>query len=412
MKKLIAFLFLITVTFSSAQDLKISTKDNDLKLTSLPYYSFGRGVGITSPDSIFQFNIRFRMQDRLSYYDNEGADSFYEAQVRRLRLRFDGYVGSPKFLYVIQLSFGAGDVGPEKVGENLNVIRDAVVYYRPNNHWQYGFGVTKLPGTRQAVNSSGAIQLTDRSINNTKFNIDRDFGFHFANLNEYENKFSYNFKGAVTLGEGRNWTTNNPNSTLKDNNGLSYTGKIELMPLGKFKKDGHYFEGDLLREQKPKFMISGVYNYNDKARESQGQMGDLLYETSNLSTVLIDFIGKYNGWAFMSTYMMRDASKAITTDVTNPLSNRAVFVGNGFDNQLSYCFASKYEVIGRFSKQMVDNEVKTFYPNTEQLSFGVNKYIWEHALKLQAEFTTEKQEFFDGTNKQNWYVRFQVEIGI
>ena len=413
MRKFAILLALISVA-AQAQEVKIirNHNDNDLKLTSAPYYSFGKGVGITSPDSLFQFNIRFRMQDRLTYFDNEGADPFYEAQVRRLRLRFDGYVGNPKFLYVVQLSFGAGDVGSEKPGENLNVIRDAVFYYRPNAHWQFGFGVTKLPGTRQTVNSSGALQLTDRSINNFKFSVDRDFGFHFANLNEFDNKFSYNFKGAVTLGEGRNWTTNNPNSTIKDNDGISFTGKIELLPLGKFKKDGHYFEGDLLREPKPRLMVSGAYNVNQKARKTFGQTGDLLYEARDMQSLLLDAIAKYNGWAAMMTYMRRDSDNPITVNPTDNTLTRAVFNGSGMDYQLSYCFPSKYELIARYSTQEVADEIKAFSPNTDQFSFGVNKYIWEHALKLQAEFTTEKAEYYDNTSKNNWYVRFQVEIGI
>ncbi|RZJ24248.1 MAG: porin, partial [Flavobacterium sp.] len=216
MRKILLFAIL-AVSAVQAQEVKIIKNENanDLKIASLPYYSYGKGLGITTPDSLFQLNMRVRMQNRVTYYENEGQDGFFEAQVRRLRLRFDGFVANPKFLYVIQLSFGAGDVGSVKPGENLNVIRDAMFYYRPNKHWQLGFGVTKLPGTRQTVNSSGALQLTDRSINNFKFGVDRDFGFHFANLNEFDNKFSYNFKGAVTLGEGRNWTTNTSNSNLK-----------------------------------------------------------------------------------------------------------------------------------------------------------------------------------------------------
>jgi phosphate-selective porin OprO/OprP len=413
MRKLIV-LVLFGALSLQAQEIKIirNQKDNDLKLASLPYYSFGKGVGITSPDSLFQFNIRFRMQDRLTYFENEDQPGFYEAQVRRLRLRFDGFVGNPKFLYVVQLSFGAGDVGSEKPGENLNVIRDAVFYYRPNAHWQFGFGVTKLPGTRQTVNSSGAIQLTDRSINNFKFAIDRDFGFHFANINEFDNKFSYNFKGAATLGEGRNWTTNNPNSTIKDNNGVSFTGKVELLPFGKFKKDGHYFEGDLLREPKPRLMVSGAYNINQKARKTLGQTGDLLYEARDMSTLLLDAIAKYDGWAAMMTYMQRDSDDPITVSPLDNTLKRAVFNGSGMDYQLSYCFPAKYEIIGRYSTQKVASEIEAFSPDTKQFSFGVNKYIWEHALKLQAEFTTEKLEYADNTNKNNWYVRFQVEIGI
>jgi hypothetical protein len=52
----------------------------------------------------------------------------YDAQIRRLRFRLDGYVGSPKFLYAIQLSFAPGDVGEIREGENINIIRDAIVF--------------------------------------------------------------------------------------------------------------------------------------------------------------------------------------------------------------------------------------------------------------------------------------------
>ena len=124
------------------------------------------------------------MQNRASYIDNEGETGGYDWQIRRLRLRFDGFVGNPKFLYAIQLSFAPGDTGPLVEGDNYNIIRDAVIMYRPNTHWNFSFGQTKLPGNRQRVNSSGALQLTDRSINNARFNIDRDFGFQIHNLNE------------------------------------------------------------------------------------------------------------------------------------------------------------------------------------------------------------------------------------
>ena len=61
MKKLVTLLLLIISTITVAQDVKVITKDNDLKLAALPYYSYGKGLGITSPDSLFQLNIRFRI---------------------------------------------------------------------------------------------------------------------------------------------------------------------------------------------------------------------------------------------------------------------------------------------------------------------------------------------------------------
>ena len=89
-----------------------------------------------------------------------------------------------------------------------------------------------------------------------------------------------------------------------------------------------------------------------------------------------------------------------------------VFTGHGFDYQASYLFRSNYEVIGRFSTQDVHRDIQAFAPDAKQFSLGVTKYIWEHAFKAQMELTLDDLDYFDGTSKQNWYVRFQIEMGI
>ena len=405
MKNGIFLLFLFSISILNAQEIKVATKDNDLKLDALPYYSFGKGLGITSPDSLFQLNIRFRMQNRVTFIQDEDSVAAYSGEIRRLRLRFDGYVGNPKFLYVIQLSFAPGDVGEAQDGENINIIRDAAVFYRPNKKWTFLFGQTKLPGNRQRVNSSGAIQLTDRSINNARFTIDRDFGFQAYYLNEIKDKFSYNIKTAVSTGEGRNWTKS-------ADNGVALTGKIELMPFGSFKKDGTNFEGDLAREEKPKLLLSGAFHQNNLARRTQGQLGNDLFKQKTMKSVLLDAMLKYNGWSLMSSYMSRSANDPITFNPANNSEFNFVPVGNGMDYQLSYVFPTNYEIIGRFSNQNIHNDIKALTPDSKQYSLGVTKYLWEHAFKLQGEVTLSDLEYFDGSNKQNWYVRFQVEIGI
>lgn len=406
MKKSLLLIVLITTFSLHSQVITTTTKTNDLKLSTLPYYSFKKGVGITSPDSLFQLNIRFRMQNRMTYIKNEDENGGYDGQVRRLRLRFDGYVGNPKFLYAVQLSFAPGDVGETKDGKNLNVIRDAVVYYRPNKHWSLAFGQTKLPGTRQTVNSSGALQLTDRTINNSRFSIDRDFGFQVHNLNESPEKFSYNFKTALSGGEGRN-------QTGKADDGVAVTAKVELMPFGSFTKDGIYFEGDIQREKKPKLLLSAAFQQNNHARRTQGQLGNDLFESRTMKSVLLDAIFKYNGWAAMMSYMSRTTNEnAITTNPDDSTESNYVFVGSGFDYQLSYITPSNYEVVGRFSTQKAGDDIKTLTPNTNEYSLGVNKYIWEHTFKLQSELTFDTLNFNDGSTKNNWYLRFQVEIGI
>lgn len=406
-QKIIVLLLTVwSLSLNAQVNIEQTKHDNDLKLSALPYYSFGKGVGLTSPDSLFQFNIRFRMQNRVTYIENDGEKPGYDGQIRRLRLRFDGYVINPKFLYAIQLSFAPGDVGEIHEGENINIIRDAVFFYRPNKNWNFSFGQTKLPGNRQRVNSSGGLQLTDRTINNAKFTIDRDFGFQVHNMNEFKDKFSYNFKAAFTTGEGRN-------STEKADDGIAATGKIELMPLGAFTKDGTYFEGDVVREKKPKLLISGAFQQNNHARRTQGQLGNDLFEKRTMKSVLLDGMFKYNGWAAMMSYMSRTTTEnAVTFNPDDATESSYVFVGNGFDYQASYITKSNYEFITRYSIQNVGKDIQTLAPNTREISFGVTKYIWEHAFKLQAEINFDKLEYYNGTTKNNWYARLQVEIGI
>jgi hypothetical protein len=407
MKRILIFFLLFLAWSNHAQVSIAPSKDNnDLKLSSLPYYSYGRGLGLTSPDSLFQLNIRFRMQNRVTYFDNDDENPGYDGQIRRLRLRFDGYVGNPKFLYAIQLSFAPGDVGEYQEGENVNIIRDAVVFYRPNKHWNFSFGQTKLPGNRQRINSSGALQLTDRSINNARFTIDRDFGFQVHNLNEFKEKFSYNFKGALSTGEGRNVTG-------RSDDGVALTGKVELFPFGAFTNDGTNFEGDIVREVKPKLMLSGAFQQNNNSQRTQGQLGAYLFEAKTTKSVMFDAMLKYQGWSLMSSYMSRTANDgALTFNPEDSTDFNFVYTGNGFDYQLSYLFQNNYEVIGRYSLQHVNPEIYKYTPHVKQFSLGLTKYIWEHAFKLQTEVTFERRNDFTNQTTNDWYMRFQVEIGI
>lgn len=407
MKKLFLFFFSVSTLTAFAQKENTVHPEKDLRMSVLPYYNFGKGLGLTSPDSIFQLNIRFRMQNRATYvHSGDQEEDRISAEIRRLRLRFDGYVGNPKFKYAIQLSFAPGDTGGAiEEGKNMQIIRDAVFFYQPNESWTFSFGQTKLPGNRQRVNSSGALQFTDRSINNASFTIDRDFGVQVHHLNEYKDKFSYNFKGAITTGEGRNDTHNS-------DTGLAYTGKVELFPLGSFTNNGSYFEGDLARETTPKIMLSGAYSYNHKATKSQGQLGSTLFEKRDLKSVFIDAMLKYNGWAFQSAYMSRAADDPITVNPVDAGDIEFAYVGEGMDYQLSYLFPNHFEVLGRYSYQNMHKDIAALAPDRKQYSFGVTKYIWEHAFKMQAEVTYDEFEYLGGNTANGWYVRFQIEMGI
>ena len=71
-------------------------------------------------------------------------------------------------------------------------------------------------------------------------------------------------------------------------------------------------EGDYEREQTPKILLAGAYSYNDRALRAQGSNGDKLLfdQTRNLSSYFVDFIFKYQGFAFYTDFMGRISSSS------------------------------------------------------------------------------------------------------
>ncbi|MGA9638595.1 porin [Flavobacterium sp.] len=399
------FLLSISLLFSLitvAQEVKQKSSN---KALIEGYYTSGKKLGFTASDSIFQMNIGFRVQSRIGYGQAEGKAGVAEGEIRRMRLKLDGFVVSPKFGYKVELGFSARDIGTVVVGNSGDVILDGVFFYHPNSNLTFAFGQTKLPGNNQRVISSGSLELTDRSINNSKFNIDRDFGLFVEYAKERKNKFYYGLKGAISKGEGRNWV-----KTSDD--GIALTGKLELFPFGAFTKNGSTFEGDLMREKSPKLLLSGAFNQNNNALRSQGELGSLLYESRTLKSVFVDAMFKYNGWSATGAYMSRATHDPVTIDAVDITKTQAVFVGYGYDAQLSYVFPSEYQIIGRFSTQKVHDDIKTKSPNIDEFTVGVSKYLYGHKMKLQTELTYDNIEKFGSNVTNNWYARFQVEIGL
>src|SRR5690606_16200662 len=99
------------------------------EISPSPYFTYGSGLGMISPDSLFMLNIRFRMQNRAAFTtvdENDLSIDQVEARVRRLRLRFEGFIYTPKLYYLIQLAFSRADMDYDDTGFP-NVIRDAMV---------------------------------------------------------------------------------------------------------------------------------------------------------------------------------------------------------------------------------------------------------------------------------------------
>ncbi len=391
---LVVVYLVFTTSFVKAQTISPS-----------PYFSFGKGLGITSPDSLFLLNIRFRMQNRAAFRTESASDlsiDQVEARVRRLRLRFDGYIYNPRLTYLIQLSFTRADMDFDDTGFP-NVIRDAMVIYAISKTFSIGLGQTKLPGNRQRVNSSGDLQLADRSIVNSTFNIDRDFGVQ-AYYNNYVGKLYYVLRGSISTGEGRN--------IVASDRGLDYTGRIELLPFGPFTNGGDYFEGDLMRESKPKISLGVTLSQNKNTTRAGGQLGKFLYDSRDMTTFMTDFLMKYNGWALACEWLERNSPDPITINADGDV--RFIYTGFGQNYQGSYLFKNNYEIVARYSQINPFEKIQTLDDLTRQYTIGVNKYIKGHRVKLQSDITLEKNQWLQtsNANTDSWTIRFQIEVGI
>ncbi|QNL52350.1 porin [Olivibacter sp. SDN3] len=364
-----------------------------------------KGLQFKSADSTIYMNFRFRMQNRLGAYTTEGdglAIREFDARVRRLRMRVDGYLYSPKFSYTIQLAFTRGDQDFDDTGV-ANIVRDAVVFYNFTPNFYVAFGLNKLPGNRQRVNSSGQLQFADRSIVNAAMNIDRDFGVK-AYYKGLIGDAVYHVKGAITTGEGR--VANNTDE------GLAYTGRLEFLPFGDFKDDGDYSEGDLMREERPKLAVGGGYSRNVGTTRSGGQIGFYLYSPVTLGTYFTDAIFKYNGWAYQIEYLKRNVDHVFLYNEEGDM--QYVFNGQGLNQQLSYLFKNNYEIAGRYSWLEPGRNIRSLQQETEVVELGLTKYLHAHRIKLQLNVNYHTKEgiyALEGASSR-WGGVFQVELGI
>jgi len=364
-----------------------------------------RGIVFTAADSTMQVIMRFRMQLWGTAIAEEGEPTLFNGQVRRLRLRFGGFLLDPRLTYNLQLSFSRGDQDFSDTGFP-NIVRDAAMAYQFTPNLQATFGQTKLPGNRQRVISSADLQFPDRSIVNARFNIDRDMLLMGAFKDTLGGRVPLHLLAAVSSGEGRN--------TQVAAEGLAFTTRVEVLPFGPFKRGGDYFEGDLEHEPKPRLSVGVTWSRNEDALRTGGQLGPLLWSPRTMTTVLADAVLKYQGLAVYAEYSHRDADDPVTT--REGQSPRFVYTGDGALLQASYHIKGLNLEPGArvaFTDPTDALEAQVGVSRTTQYDFVLVKYWKRHRVKTQLEFG-----WFDyaaqGTDpsRREWLGRLGAELGI
>ncbi len=346
---------------------------------------FGKGmVNYTAKDSSWSVKFAPRIQilssTNWNYEDSEFGKANTSLLIRRARLKFGGFVLSPKFKYKIELGLSNRDLAGASIytGNAPRYILDAVIKWNFYENFVFWAGQTKLPGNRERVISSANLQLVDRSLLNATFNIDRDLGIQFRHHINITDTFIVREIISIAQGEGRNVVTGNLG-------GHQYTGRLEFLPFGKFKNKGDYLGSSLEREAKPKLAVGISYDINNNAVRNRSNRGtymenDLGFYETDIKTMFIDAILKHKGFSFMAEYSNRDAKDPIAKNSDGTETGVIVPEGYGVNLQSGYLFKKNWEITGRFSTiDMKETDV------SNQYTLGVSKYIIGHKLKIQSD---------------------------
>ena len=370
---------------------------------------FGKGLfNLVGQDSTWTMKVGLRAQllGSSTWEENNGNETSF--LTRRARLKFDGYAYSPKLKYKVELGLSNRDLsGASQYTSNApRYILDAVLQWNFYQNFELWFGQTKLPGNRERVISSGNLQQVDRSLLNSRFTIDRDFGFQLRHHFNLTDTFVVKEIFSLAQGEGRNITTGNLG-------GHQYTGRIELLPFGNFASKGDYKGSDLKREKKPKLAIGLSYDHNNNAVKTRSNQGSYMtidgtedaYFETNINTVFLDAMFKYNGVSLMAEYSDRTASDAFAKNSDGSLTGDEVQVGKGLNLQMGYLFNNDIEISGRYTHIELDKSITGENPES-QYTLGLSKYIVGHKLKVQTDISHLEIE---GSNNKLMY-RLQVDF--
>lgn len=368
-------------------------------------------IDLVGKDSTWAMNIGMLMQFQsyAQWEQHRQSSSHLESnmRIRRARLKFDGFVHSPKLTYKLILGFSNMDMkgASTYTSHAPRYIMEAIVKWNFYKEFSLWFGQAKLPGNRGELISSANLQFVERSLLNNTFKIDRDLGIQLRHKFRLTDKFMVKEALAISQGEGRNITSGNLG-------GLQYTTRLELFPFGDFLNHGAYIGGDIYREPTPKLALGASYDFNNNAVKTRSNQGNYMiidrgYHKTNISTVFVDMMYKYRGFSFMAEYSSRTAQDKIAKNTDGTPTGDEVEVGSGWNFQSGYLFENNWEISGRFSNvELGKNNFGKISQN--QYTLGLSKYIVNHKLKLQTDIGYLTQ---NPTNDQLlWRLQFEVQF--
>lgn len=260
-------------------------------------------------------------------------------------------------------------------------ILDAVIQWNFYKNFELWAGQTKLPGNRERIISSANLQFVDRSLLNSRFNVDRDIGLQLRHTFKPAGQVVLREMLALSQGEGRNITTGNLG-------GLQYTARIEVLPFGEFTGEGDYSGGDLQREESPRLAVAAGFDHNAGAVRTRSNSGGYMvtddgFHQTDITTIFIDAMFKYQGFSLMGEYSERSADNPVALNSDRSPTGDIVNVGTGLNFQAGYLLKNNLEVSGRYTS--IDPDKVTTIEQANQYTLGLSQYFSGHKLKVQTD---------------------------
>lgn len=225
---------------------------------------------------------------------------------------------------------------------------------------------------------------------------------------------------SITTGEGQNFFG------IQNNVGFKYGGRLDILPLGNFIKNGAFVAQDIYREQKPKLAIGLAASYNLKVSSAMGSETGTITgifnkggeaDFADYRKIVADLIFKHNGFAFVAEYVNATVGgKELYTNIsaTNKLlpsvASAYYNIGSSLNFQTSYIAKNGWGIDGRITTIIPEFHTQTSIVHKQNwYSFGLCKFINNNSVKfgLNATWINDNDSKIE---TKNWLGNLAVQI--
>ncbi len=343
-----------------------------------PKVYWNEGTRIEFPDKGFMLQINALIKSSYVYTKAmKGDTSTSDFNVRNARLVLSGYALNQEFKYRVEYD-GA-----------LNRLLDGYLTWNPCKEGEVKFGQFKTAISRQYASNSFKLMFPDASFASDYFN----YGYQKAGK-----VTAKVFDGAVTAG----LALSNGNSDGEGPYAASVDAKNLLISDLRWNITGKmnpYEESDLGFTQDPAVNIGAAYAYSPQNTE----IGEVV-ESLNVNRVNVDANFKYRGLGVNAEYYVSNEDPKVAD--TESWTTQGTYIQAGY-----FLLPKKFEVAGRWSYVSCDEGkglgLCSGVDSFNQATAGVNYYIWNYNLRLQAAYDYLKAEPVDedATGRSRWMLQ-------